>query len=867
MSDSSDAFNPTPKQDLQPGAPYRKGDLIGQKYEVLGILGVGGFGIVYLVSEPGTSAIFALKTFKDEYLTDQEVTKRFHKEASIWIELGHNPYLVRAYFVDEMFGRLYVGMEYVNPNDHGLNSLQGYLDQEPPDLAQSLRWAIQICHGMEYAYSKGVRAHRDLKPANIMIARDGIAKITDFGLAGVLTEFSALRPSSLSAPGLSGQTRVGTGMGTPTHMAPEQFDNAALCDERSDIYSFGVVLYQMATGGQLPFLVSKAEDFWLGMRQLHHESSVPRLDSPLFPIIQRCLEKSPEKRYQTFKEVRTNLEPLLSRLTGEVIIPAERNELEWWEWVNKAGSLNTLGRYEEGMRCCDKALELDPRNAMAWNSKGSSLDNLGRFDEAILCFDKALEIDPHYAAPCNNKGSLLGRLGRYEESIRCFDRALEIDPRHAASWSKKGASLSNLGRYEESIRCCDKALEFDSRDSLALYNKGASLLNLGHEEEAIVCFDESLKLHPRYVASWAGKGSSLGRMGHYEESIVCFDKALEIDPRYAAAWIDKGNSLSKLDRYEEAIACLDDALEIDPCDVYVWFNKAMAEDKLGHSGKTVFCYQQVLVLAQPQEHAEQIDIARKRLRELGEKLPEGASREHSGMAPEPTAESDSPTNATAWNNRGAKFFSLRRYEEAIHCFDQALELDPRYVGAWSNKGAGLGAVGRHDEAIGCYNKALEIDPSLAMAWNNKGQSLNSLGRYEEAASYFDKALELDPGYAAAWNNKSNNFRKLGRYEESIQCCDKALDLEPLLVEPWMNKGNCLFGLNRWEEAVRCYDRALELGSLFVDLWFSRGLAEDELRNWQEAVFSYGQFLAVAPAEQYAKQIEDARQRIRALDSK
>jgi len=159
--------------DHQPGVPYKKGDFIGQKYEVYGVLGVGGFGIVYLVysiDSQGTGAVYALKTFRDEYLADQKERKRFHQEASVWVELGRHPYLVRANFVLEVTGRLYIGMEYIAPNEQGLNSLEGYLQQRPPDLAQSLRWAIQVCHGMEYACSKGVRAHRDLKPANILIS-------------------------------------------------------------------------------------------------------------------------------------------------------------------------------------------------------------------------------------------------------------------------------------------------------------------------------------------------------------------------------------------------------------------------------------------------------------------------------------------------------------------------------------------------------------------------------------------------------------------------------------------------------------------------------------------------------------------------
>ncbi|MGA7075465.1 MAG: serine/threonine-protein kinase [Halobacteriota archaeon] len=146
------------------------------------------------------------------------------------MDLETHPYIVRAHFVDRIANRNYIAMSYVAPNEEGINSLAGYLQSHPPDLSQCLRWAIQICYGMEHAYSRGIRAHRDLKPANILIGYDNTVKITDFGLAGVL--------------------EVEGAAGTPSHMPPEQFTDAASCDERSDIYAFGVVLYQMVTGGE-----------------------------------------------------------------------------------------------------------------------------------------------------------------------------------------------------------------------------------------------------------------------------------------------------------------------------------------------------------------------------------------------------------------------------------------------------------------------------------------------------------------------------------------------------------------------------------------------------------------------------------------
>ncbi|MEK6900959.1 MAG: protein kinase, partial [Nanoarchaeota archaeon] len=358
-------------------APYKKGDFIGQKYEVYDVLGMGGFGIVYLVYSHETKFVYALKTCKDEYLEDREAQERFKKEAQIWINMDRHPYLVRAHFVNAIPDRLFIAIDYIAPGENGLNSLDGYLRRIPPDLSQSLRWGIQFCYGMGYAYSKGIRAHRDIKPANIMIAYDKTLKITDFGIAGVI---GSARISEIkmdiknNTVGFSCQTVEGSGFGTPTHMPPEQFTNAASCDERSDIYSFGIVLYQMAAGGSLPFLpnlpANNSDDehirFWHDMHRLHSLSPVPRLNSPLFPIIQRCLEKEPKKRYQSFADLRLELEPLLKKLTGEVVKAPERKELEAREWNNKGFSLGNLGKHQEAIACFDRMLEIDPRYAGAW---------------------------------------------------------------------------------------------------------------------------------------------------------------------------------------------------------------------------------------------------------------------------------------------------------------------------------------------------------------------------------------------------------------------------------------------------------------------------------------------------------------------
>ncbi len=451
-----------PMPDLQtklthhPGAVYKKGDIIGNTYEVFGLLGVGGFSVVYLVYSRETEAVYALKTLRDEYLEDEETRAQFRKEAKVWIDLERHPYIVRANFIEELGGRLYIGMEYIPPDENGINSLEGYLTRRPPDYVQSLRWAIQFCHGMEYAHSKSIRCHRDVKPANIMISPEKTVKITDFGFAEVID----MSRSKAATDVITRRRRMSTefsGFGTPTYMPPEQFRNAMRCDERSDVYSFGVVLYQMAAGGKLPYpaeLVLKragndAPKFWREMHKLHAEAPIRFLASPLFPIIQRCMQKEPSARYQSFKDLRVDLDKLLKKKSGEVVPATQTQELEAWELYNKAYSLSSLGHLEEALECYNKVLARDPENADAWNNKGGCLRKLGRFKEAIQSYEISIQKNPHNATAWSNKGNCLYSLGKFPLAIVHLNRAIELDPLNESAWLNKALVEERLGLRRE----------------------------------------------------------------------------------------------------------------------------------------------------------------------------------------------------------------------------------------------------------------------------------------------------------------------------------------------------------------------------------------------------------------------------------
>ena len=442
----------------QPGK-WRVGDIIANNYEVRQILGgegKSGMGIVYVCYDRAYELIFALKTFQDRYISSKEFQKFFEREALIWTRLGRHSNIVRAYWVELLAERLFIVLEYIDPDDnHGRNTLTHYLKNLT--LPEILKLSIQFCDGMEYVYSKGIDAHRDIKPDNIMITADKTLKISDFGLTKAFQEIE-IKEDTISKeknPSLSIFWSQGKRIcGTLPYMAPEQFNGYA--DKRSDIYSFGIVLYQMVTNGRLPFLARTHEEY----EKLHKHEKIRISSSLLSPIIQKCLEKEPDKRYQEFATIREELQHLLIEETGEKLIPPEPLPIEANEFVAKGISSAYLGRHQEAIDCYDEALRIDPKEAGAFSEKGAALQALGRHQEAINCYDEALRIDPNSANAWRQKGAVLNQLEKHQEALTCFDKVLMIEPKDAISWFSKGVVLGKLCRYQEALKCAEKAIEY-----------------------------------------------------------------------------------------------------------------------------------------------------------------------------------------------------------------------------------------------------------------------------------------------------------------------------------------------------------------------------------------------------------------------
>jgi len=540
-------------------AIYKSGVIINNRYEV--VQGprekptlVGGMGLVYLCVDHGEGGHpVALKTFRPEYLPNREARDRFLREGSTWVQLGNHPHIVRCNQVikgavgSEVFFVLELIAEAEGKRDASLRSW--LIPGKPLPVEQALLFSLHLARGMKHATEKipGL-VHRDLKPENVLVGRDGMARITDFGLASAAQVASGELLGRLKAGGQveedkenekisPGRTQLTRGVvGTPLYMAPEQWAGAEL-DARSDIYAYGCILYEMLAGER-----AVADNTVAEIEKAHRESRVAeissRLPDHLRQLLQQCVKVNREERYGGWLELESEVVGVWKAVMGKEAptapdsspdLPAERVAAGW-----------------------------------SYNAMGVSYFDIGKFSVARDYFEKALAIGRQegerflQAAALGDLGNAYAKLGETRNAIGYHEQHLAI-AREIGDRQGEGNALSSLGNAHADLGDARGAIKYyeqhlDITREIGDYhgegqvrtNLGSAFLQLGDARRAIGYYDQSLAI-AREIGDRQGEGRALGslgsayrQLGDVRGAIGYFEQrlaiALEIGDRYGEGW-------------------------------------------------------------------------------------------------------------------------------------------------------------------------------------------------------------------------------------------------------------------------------------------------------------------------------------------
>lgn len=391
---------------------WHSGDTIAGIYKVEGVT-AGGMGAVYFVNHLNWNMPLAVKTPLPELVKNESAMRRFIQEAETWIKLGVHPHIATCFYVRIMGGVPRIFIEYVDGGSlkEWIIGLDSYLYKDPPlfpqlpldnkvvrerkrekeriikrrlsagqslfpaskellrTIGQNLDLAIQACRGMEYVHKHGV-IHRDLKPANCLITKDGLLKVTDFGIAKTGDEIEEISNIIIARASEDNVSITGNSFGTPEYMSPEQFIDAKHVGRESDIYSFGVLLYEMICGKK-PFIMPGAmlpiaREMFFKTAHLSEKPIEPiaiwrECHPDLNNLILKCLEKDPENRLASFGEIEEELLKIYGEVTGEFYFRPKSDITQFRSdsLNNKALSFLDLGREEEAENCWEEAQQYD----------------------------------------------------------------------------------------------------------------------------------------------------------------------------------------------------------------------------------------------------------------------------------------------------------------------------------------------------------------------------------------------------------------------------------------------------------------------------------------------------------------------------
>lgn len=539
---------------------------ITHRYIVENVL-YGGMGIVFIVSDKKINHKFAIKTFQNKCWRSVKSVERFKREAVLWIKLEKHPNIVQAYWVETNNGQPFVFLEYIP-----FGSLTDLINKgDSLDITRALKFSINFCMGMNYA-TKTVPnfVHRDIKPSNCLIGANDTLKIGDFGLAKSITHKYEIEVGKIGNTFKKSdiyQTNTGESIcGTIPYMAPELFIDSNLESAKSDIYSFGMLLYEMFAG-ELCFYGSNIEEwvhFHIHVKPKNLQNVRKNIPQEINHIVLKCLSKNPKERFGSFLEIENLLQKVYKSITkASLDTISTSTKLAYWELSIKGNSLASLDLFEEAIANYKDAIKLNPNYAPAWAGIGSCLDETGKTSEAIVTLEKSISLEKD-SNTLNFLSLAYKHENDYEKAKETLKEAISLNPNDPDLWINLGTLYTDMNQIEKAFESYKKAVLLDKNNSLAWNNLGRVYAKKNMRGEATNCYDNAIKINPLDKIAIYNKAIELRKINKIDEALEMYNKAIEIDNNFAYAWFNKGICLMQAGNEIEGQKCMNKAIQIDP---------------------------------------------------------------------------------------------------------------------------------------------------------------------------------------------------------------------------------------------------------------------------------------------------------------
>ncbi|HSA94080.1 MAG TPA: serine/threonine-protein kinase [Terriglobales bacterium] len=499
--------------EISPPLLPQAGEMVAH-YLVLERLGFGGMGVILKAQDAKLNRSVALKFLAPQLSRDPAALQRFYREAQAASALNH-PNICTIHDVAEQGPYHFIVMELLEGT-----TMREHIGSRPLPRDQCMNFTLAIADALEAAHSQGI-LHRDIKPSNIFVTTAGVVKVLDFGLAKLLP-----RPLTETEPSGNPLTHAGSAMGTISYMSPEQARGEAL-DVRSDIFSFGAVLYEMSTGA-LPFRGQTSALVFDAI--LHHRPPHPMSVNPDFPaglerIINRALEKRRAERYQSISEMKADLRKLKERMDSGLVSAATALAQAEQERKRKRRRMQALGAVLLVLVLAEVLVfELLPLYRPSWQATVASTD-AATYDRYLKGIEDAATADQALGLV-----TALSKLGREEQAYQALQGFLQAHPGATEARIRYASWLVGKKRLDEATAQYEAVLKANPADVETEIT--IARLNSWQKKyaEALVGYDRILRQDPDHYDARVGKAFTLLWMGRRNEARPLLESALREHP-------------------------------------------------------------------------------------------------------------------------------------------------------------------------------------------------------------------------------------------------------------------------------------------------------------------------------------------------